>query len=62
MGLFMYSAQSSRPSSTQAYLGSVALCPLCRGQKPKDTFKIVEGQSICKDCQDDLQADVGEPK
>lgn len=57
MGLFMYSSQSSRQTSTQAYLGSVALCPMCKGQKPKDTFKIVDGQSICKDCQDEMETE-----
>jgi hypothetical protein len=28
---------------------------MCKGQKPKETFKIVDGESICKDCQDELE-------
>jgi formylmethanofuran dehydrogenase subunit E len=55
MALFMYSSINSKHYSTQAYLGSVSLCPMCKGQKPKETFKIVDGESICKDCQDELE-------
>ena len=54
MALFMFGSQGTSPSSTQAYLGSVALCPYCKGQKRKDLFKKVDGVDICKDCQDDL--------
>lgn len=53
MALLMYSSLGTNHSSTQAYLGSVTLCPSCNGQKPKQTFKMVGGESICKDCQDD---------
>lgn len=55
MALMMFSSLGTKPTSTQAYLGSVALCPGCKGQKPKDLFKIVDDESICKDCQDDLK-------
>ena len=53
MGLFMYQMRAG--TSTQAYLGSVKLCPMCGGQKPKDDFKIVDGKAICKDCQVELK-------
>jgi uncharacterized protein (DUF983 family) len=57
MGLFMYSSQSSRQTSTQAYLGTVRVCPSCKSQRPKDTFKVVDGESICKQCQDELETE-----
>lgn len=57
MALLMYSSLGTNTSSTQAYLGSVALCPGCKGQKPKETFKIIDNEAICKDCQDDLEAE-----
>lgn len=55
MGLFMYSSVHTKHHSTQAYLGSVLLCPSCKSQRPKDTFKVVDGESICKQCQDELE-------
>jgi hypothetical protein len=54
MAQLVFSTINSGYSSTQAYLGSVALCPSCKGQKPKALFKVVDGESICKDCQDEL--------
>ena len=60
MALLMYSSLSTKPASTQAYLGSVALCPMCKGQKPKALFKVVDGESICKDCQDELALEAKE--
>ena len=53
MGLFMYQSQHGFMNSTQAYLGSVRLCPSCCGQKPKDGFRMHDGQEICKDCRDE---------
>jgi hypothetical protein len=55
MALLMFGSMATNPASTQAYLGTVALCPICNGQKPKDTFKMIDNRSICKDCQDDLK-------
>ena len=55
MALLMYSSLGTKPTSTQAYLGSVALCPYCKGQKPKALFRVIDGESICKDCQDELE-------
>lgn len=57
MALLMYSSLSSNTTSTQAYLGSVSLCPGCKGQKPKDLFKIIDNVAYCKDCQDDMADD-----
>lgn len=54
MAQLVYSTINSGYSSTQAWLGSVLTCPSCKGQKPKLLFKVVEGESICKDCQDEL--------
>lgn len=54
MALFMFGSQGTNPSSTQGYLGTVALCPSCKGQRQKDLFKKVDGVDICKNCQDDL--------
>jgi hypothetical protein len=53
MGLFMYQMRAG--GSNQAYLGSVRLCPMCNGQKPKDTFRVVDGESICEECQIELK-------
>lgn len=55
MALLMYSSLNSGYSSTQAYLGSVRVCPMCKTQKPKELFKMVGGEQICGDCQDDLK-------
>ena len=55
MGLFIYGSIHTKHNSTQEYLGSVRMCPSCNGQKPKETFRMVDGQSICQDCQDELQ-------
>jgi formylmethanofuran dehydrogenase subunit E len=52
MSQLVYSTMSSRYSSTQAYLGTVAVCPECGGQKNKNLFKMVDGQQLCKDCQE----------
>ena len=57
MALFMYSSQSPRQTSTQAYLGTVRVCPCCESQRPKDTFRVVNNESICKDCQDELETE-----
>lgn len=54
MAQLVFSTMNSGYSSTQAWLGSVLTCPSCKGQKPKLLFKVVEGESICKDCQDEL--------
>lgn len=54
MALMMYSSLSSRYSSTQAYLGSVKMCCSCKGQQPKQLFKIVDGEEICHECQEEL--------
>ena len=57
MGLFMYSSVHAKHNSTQAYLGTVRVCPSCKSQRPKDSFKVVDGESICKPCQDELEAE-----
>ena len=54
MAQLVFSTINSSYSSTQAWLGSVSICPCCKGQKPKALFKVVNGESICKDCQDEL--------
>jgi hypothetical protein len=54
MAQLVYSTINSGYSSTQAWLGTVLTCPSCKGQKPKLLFKVVDGESICKDCQDEL--------
>jgi NADH pyrophosphatase NudC (nudix superfamily) len=41
-------------TSTQEWLSTVQLCPCCGGQKPKATFRRVDGQDICQDCQEEL--------
>jgi hypothetical protein len=51
----MYSSLGTSPSSTQAFLGTVAICPCCKSQRPKETFRMVDGESICKRCQDELE-------
>jgi NADH pyrophosphatase NudC (nudix superfamily) len=38
-------------TSTQEWLANVRLCPACGGQKPKATFKRVDGEDVCLDCQ-----------
>jgi len=55
MSVLVFSSMSSGYSSTQAYLGTVRVCACCKTQKPKDTFKIFEGQELCADCREDLQ-------
>jgi hypothetical protein len=60
MAQLVYSTLNSGYSSTQAYLGSVLTCPSCKGQKPKALFKVVDGESICKDCQDELEQEAKE--
>jgi hypothetical protein len=57
MAQLVYSTINSGYSSTQAWLGSVLTCPSCKGQKPKELFKVVDGESICKDCQEDFLAE-----
>ena len=57
MAQLVFSTMNSGYSSTQAWLGTVSTCPCCNGQKPKLLFKVVEGESICKDCQEDYLAD-----
>lgn len=44
-------------TSTQEWLGTVQLCPNCGGQKPKATFRRIDGVDVCLECQqehDDL--------
>ena len=60
MGLFMYSAVNGKHASTQAYLGSVRTCPECGGQQPKETFRMVDGVSICQECQEEKQLEAKE--
>jgi hypothetical protein len=41
-------------TSKQEWLGTVQTCPCCNGQQPKATFKRVDGQDICLECQEEL--------
>jgi hypothetical protein len=60
MAQLVYSTLNSSYSSTQSYLGSVLLCPSCKGQKPKGLFKVIDGESVCKDCQDEIELETKE--
>lgn len=53
MALLMYSAIHGTHASTQAYLGSVKSCVCCKGQKPKEGFRMHAGREICEDCLED---------
>jgi len=57
MALLMYSSLGTNHGSTQAYLGSVKSCPGCKGQKPKHTFMVVDGEAICEDCRLEIELD-----
>ncbi len=37
--------------SNQEWLGTVALCECCNSQRPKDKFKVVNGEEMCSRCQ-----------
>lgn len=50
MSLFMYSAQSGKFASTQAYLASVKICECCCSPQPKEDFKFFEGVEQCLEC------------
>ena len=54
MSQLVFSTMNSGYSSTQAYLATVQYCPSCKSQRPKESFKMIDGESICKDCQDEL--------
>jgi len=56
MATFFY--QSGAGSTTQAYLGSVKTCPHCGGQKPKGEFKMVNGESVCVECQEEIKEEM----
>ena len=62
MALLMFSSLNTGYSSTQAYLGSVLMCPKCKGQRPKQLFKFVDGQLICGECQEDLEIEAEDLK
>lgn len=47
--MFSYAANSH--TSKQSWLGTVALCPCCKSQQPKDGFKHVNGEEMCTKCQ-----------
>lgn len=55
MAQLVFSTINSGYASTQAYLGSVRVCVGCKTQKPKETFKVFEGQELCADCREELQ-------
>ena len=54
MAQLVYSTINSGYSSTQAYLGTVKVCLFCKTQKPKGLFRFVDGDEMCRDCQDEL--------
>ena len=37
--------------SNQEWLGTVAKCECCKSQRPKDKFKVVNGEEMCHECQ-----------
>ena len=57
MALFMYSAAHGKHASTQAYLGSVKICPVCCGPQPKESFKFFQGVEQCFECIDEILAE-----
>lgn len=48
MATFFY--QSNANSTKQAWLGSVLLCNSCNSQKPKQQFRMYDGESVCAEC------------
>lgn len=44
-------------TSKQEWLGTVQTCPCCNSQQPKATFKRVNGQDICLECQTELESE-----
>lgn len=44
---------SKQGTSKQEWLATVQVCPCCKGQQPKDTFKRVDGVDICLMCQEE---------
>jgi recombinational DNA repair protein (RecF pathway) len=55
MAQLVFSTINSGYASTQAYLAHVRVCVGCKTQKPKETFKMFEGQELCADCREELQ-------
>jgi formylmethanofuran dehydrogenase subunit E len=50
-----YFYQSNPNSTKQQWLSTVKVCQSCLSQKPKDTFRVVDGEELCKECYKDLQ-------
>lgn len=48
MGAFFF--QSKPGGTTQSYLGTVKLCEMCKSQRPKEQFRMVDGIEMCGDC------------
>lgn len=51
----VFSPVMKQGTSKQSYLGSRMMCPTCNKPAPKDSFKMVDGKQMCKDCQDDMK-------
>jgi hypothetical protein len=58
MSQLVYSTINSGYSSTQAYLGTVKVCLFCKTQKPKNLFRMVDGEEMCQDCQVELNEEL----
>ena len=58
MSQLVYSTINSSYSSTQAYLGTVKVCLFCKTQKPKGLFKVIDGEEMCLDCQNELREEM----
>lgn len=54
MATFFYQSKGT----TQAYLGSVMVCPECRGQKDKGGFRVLLGKAVCADCYEELTEEI----
>lgn len=58
MAQLVYSTLNSGYASNQAYLGTVKVCIGCKTQKPKQLFRIVDGEELCADCQNELKEEL----
>ena len=54
MGTFFYQSKGT----TQAYLGSVLVCPSCKGQKPKGEFRVILGEAVCAECYAEIEEEL----